>query len=94
MSPETITIIGFVINILISTTVLITFVSSRKGEYKERIKHEVLLENSIKELQKMVQDILNKIEAHQSKLELLTQDLNLLLQQHRANHGQDIRRST
>jgi len=94
MKPETITIIGFIINIVISTTVLITFVTSRKGEYKERIKHEVLLENAIKELQRMVQDILKKMEAHQTRLELLTQDLNLLLQQHRANHGQDIRRGT
>lgn len=86
------TIIGFALNGLISLTILITFVSTRRGEYKERIKHEIILENDIKETQRLVKDMIDQLKLHQGKLDLLTQDLGLLLQQHLANHGQDIRR--
>jgi len=82
------------LSLLTSTSTLITFVLSRRKEAEIRGARQADLDSSIREIKDSVITMTRQIVAQQSLIDNLRVLLELLLQQHNQNHGQEIRRAT
>ena len=82
------------LSLLTSTSTLITFVLSRRKEAEIRGARQADLDSSIREIKDSVTTMTRQIVAQQSLIDNLRVLLELLLQQHNQNHGQEIRRAT
>ena len=82
-----------VLSILVSLTTLYTFVKTKKREVVEQGVRQANLDNDIKQILSAVEKLTRGLESQQREISQLKLWLELLLQQHRANHNQDIGRS-
>lgn len=83
-----------VLSLVVSCVTLYTFINTRKVEAEERGKSQANLDNDIRQLKHMIEQMSKHIADQQQDTNRLKLSLELLLQQHNANHGQDIRRCT
>lgn len=89
MIAEILTLVSF----LTSAATLITFVKSSRKESEARGARQAMLDHMIGEIKESVERMSKLIAAQQDDINRLKLWMELLLQQHQQNHGQDIRRS-
>lgn len=82
------------LSLLTSTSTLITFVLSRRKEAEQRGARQADLDSNIREIKDSVASMARQIVNQQQLIDNLRVLLELLLQQHNNNHGQEIRRAT
>lgn len=80
------------LSFVVSFTTLVTFVKTRRDEAIERGVRQERLDSSITQLKDIVTQMSKQIVDQRKDLDRLRLWLELLLQQHQQNHGQDIRR--
>ena len=81
-----------VLSFVVSFTTLVTFVKTRRDEAVARGIRQERLDSSIKQLKDIVTQMTQQLVDQRKDLDRLRLWLELLLQQHQQNHGQDIRR--
>lgn len=91
MSTSAATILQ-VAQILVTLSVLYTFVRARKNEAEAQGSRQKELDLFMRSIQKAVDELTKAIRELEEKNNQLKLWLELLLQQHCTNHGQDIRR--
>ena len=82
-----------ILSILVSLVTLYTFVKTKKKEAVEQGARQATLDSDIKLILSAVERLTKNLESQQREIGQLKLWLELLLQQHRANHNQDIGRS-
>jgi len=81
-----------VISLFVSCTTLFTFVRARRNEAMERGARQANLDNAMEKIMEAIKRMAEQIARQQADIDKLKLWLELLLQQHNNNHGQDIRR--
>lgn len=81
-----------IVSLIMSALTLITFVVSMRKEAEKRGARQADLDNSIKQILEKVSDLVRQLLDQQKEINQLKMWIELLLQQHCANHGQEIRR--
>lgn len=79
-------------SLLTSAATLITFVRASRKEAEARGARQAILDHMIGEIKEAVATMAKQIAAQQEAIAQLKLWVELLLQQHQQNHGQDIRR--
>ena len=82
------------LSILLSFCTLITFVVSMRKESEKRGARQALLDRAIEQILEAIRGLTEKLAEQQREISQLKLWLELLLQQHYANHNQDIRRTS
>lgn len=79
-------------SLLTSAATLITFIRSSRKDVEARGARQAILDHMIGEIKEAVATMAKQITAQQEAIAQLKLWVELLLQQHQQNHGQDIRR--
>ena len=82
-----------IVSILVSFTTLVTFIVTQRQEAEKRGARAATLDNAISQIQEAVDKLVIKIADQDKRIGELSMCLELLLQQHQANHNQTIRRN-
>ncbi len=82
------------ISIFVSLTTLITFVYSMRKESEKRGARQAELDGSIRQIMGAVETLSQQLVEQQREITQLKLWMELLLQQHHANHSQNIRRDS
>lgn len=80
------------ISIFVSLSTLITFIVSMRKEAEKRGARQADLDNAIIQIKDTIRQLADQIIKQHETVEQLKLWMELLLQQHHANHNQEIRR--
>ena len=81
------------ISIFVSLATLVTFVVSMRKEAEKRGARQADLDNAIAQIKDTIKQLADQIIKQHETVEQLKLWMELLLQQHHANHNQEIRRA-
>ena len=81
------------ISIFVSLSTLITFIVSMRKEAEKRGARQADLDNAIVQIKDTIKQLADQIIKQHETVEQLKLWMELLLQQHHANHNQEIRRA-